>query len=196
MKFLKGVIEMLGKIFGICKDKSMVETYSKEQIDEIVANIDTVIEDGEITTEKLADGAVTADKIDEYAITNEKLGLSCVGASNIERGAIAPMHIFNGAVTHEKLDEYAVFKTGSYVGTGANQTIDVGFKPKWVILLSSDGWRFDLTENFTAFMGYDVDNKEVSSGAMQPTNITSNGFKVDTTEMKAENVQFDYIAFR
>ena len=66
------------------------------------------IEDGSVTTAKLADGAVTTDKIAYSTITYDKLADGSVLQTNIADGAVTDEKLANGSVTFDKMASTAV----------------------------------------------------------------------------------------
>lgn len=66
------------------------------------------INNSSITTEKISDGAVTTAKIAPNAITDEKMALNSVNVFAITNGAVATDKIADGAVTTDKIANGAV----------------------------------------------------------------------------------------
>ena len=72
---------------------------------EIATTDDLGVNDGEVTTRKIADYAVTADKIADGAVTADKIMAANVNGDKIADNAVWNNHIQNGAVSKTKLDE-------------------------------------------------------------------------------------------
>lgn len=68
----------------------------------------TTVEDGAVTTQKLADGAVTGAKIAQGAVSSGNLASKSVEDASIDDGAVIGRTIASGAVTEEKLSTGAV----------------------------------------------------------------------------------------
>lgn len=66
------------------------------------------IQNGAVTTPKLADGAVTAEKIQDGAVTNEKLADGAVDTRTLADEAVTNEKIQDGAVTGEKLADNTI----------------------------------------------------------------------------------------
>lgn len=82
-------------------------------IEEIEGNInpliiETSIDDGAVTTPKIADGNVTEAKIADASITTSKLGSTSVTAAKLAANAVTSTKILNGAVSSEKLADSSV----------------------------------------------------------------------------------------
>lgn len=61
------------------------------------------LEDGAVTTSKIADGAVTTSKIADDAVTTSKIGLNAVTTSEINDDAVITSKIADGAVTSAQI---------------------------------------------------------------------------------------------
>ena len=68
----------------------------------------SVIEDGAITTDKIAADAVTTDKIENNAVTAVKLAANSITAFQMAANSVTSSNLTNGAVTTTKLDNLAV----------------------------------------------------------------------------------------
>lgn len=149
---------------GIKNNKDLVEVYSKEAIDEMIASGDMVglfsIKSGHlglevVQTEHIEDGAVTAEKIGDFAIKNSHLGPEVVDEGNIVEGLLPKM--------------------GYYVGTGEDveQTINIGFKPRLVILLGGTDSNFAIVGRVTdeyiveEYMGKDTKGYGIYTDVVQ-----------------------------
>ena len=66
------------------------------------------IQNGAVTTAKLADGAVTAEKIQDGAVTNEKLADGAVDTRTLADEAVTNEKIQDGAVTGEKIADNTI----------------------------------------------------------------------------------------
>lgn len=83
-----------------------VKQYTADAIDEWLdehPEATTTVQDGAVTTAKLASGAVTTDKIAAEAVTTAKLGESAVITANLSNGAVTAVKLADGAVTRAKL---------------------------------------------------------------------------------------------
>ena len=68
----------------------------------------TNVNDGAVTTAKIADSAVTAGKLDSNAVTTQKIADSAVTADKLGSSAVTTAKINDGAVTADKLGSSAV----------------------------------------------------------------------------------------
>lgn len=82
-----------------------------------------------------------------------------------------------------------VCKTGHYTGNGQNgHIIDVGFKPRIVLILQSS------SDNYSYVMGFAIENKMVVSEAVT---LVENGFSLaNNGNVNSNNTVYNYIAFR
>lgn len=85
------------------------------------------VDDGAITTSKLADGAVTSDRLADGAVATAKIADSTVSTAKISDSAITTPKIANGAVTPAKLSRTLTSASVStnWQMTAANTTYDV-----------------------------------------------------------------------
>ena len=80
----------------------------------------SVIEDGAITTDKIAADAVTTDKIENNAVTAVKLAANSITAFQMAANSVTSSNLTNGAVTTTKLDNLAV-ETGKIANAAVTQ---------------------------------------------------------------------------
>lgn len=66
------------------------------------------INDGSVTTEKIADGAITSDKIGDGEVNTQDLSDGAVTSDKIKDGEVKTPDIADGAVTPEKLSDRVV----------------------------------------------------------------------------------------
>lgn len=71
---------------------------------EVATTDDIMVQDNEVTTQKIADYAVTASKIDDGAVTRDKIADYNVNGDKLADSSVWNNHIQNGAVSVEKLD--------------------------------------------------------------------------------------------
>ena len=210
---------MLSKIFGFAKDKSMVETYSKEQIDELLDNVDTEIADGEITTAKIADKAITTDKVADGAITTDKLGIGSVDAFKIQEYAVLTRNLMFGSVTNDRIADGAVtgnkipdgtiegkhlanntiYAMGTYTGNNydeQNITIAENIDPNFILVIgSTSGAMGIVTHNQATAQFWNVDDQAFDFFSENRDLITADGFKA-TRALNNPNENYVAIAFR
>lgn len=74
------------------------------------------LEDGAVTTQKLADRAVTDAKLADGAVTTQKLGDKAVSDDKLADSAVTTSKIDNAAVTDDKLADGAVYGSKIKVG--------------------------------------------------------------------------------
>lgn len=96
--------------FYICtQDHVSGVTFDPSKWEEIADfTLAAVIDDGSITSSKLAPGAVTADKIGSGSISNDKLASGAVSNAKLATDAVTTPKIFDGAVTTAKILDSAV----------------------------------------------------------------------------------------
>jgi hypothetical protein len=177
--------------YAIKNNKDLIETYSKEEIDEKILHGDMVgmfsINSSHfgpevVQEEHIEDGAVTENKIGDYAIKNKHLGPEVVEAGNIAEGAIC--------------------KVGTYTGAeGKTEITGLGFEPSMVIVLSSYlALQHFIFENGWNITYYDASNKIVNNDGYSSDELrTADGFKIasgvsDILNKAGET--YRYIAFR
>nr|DAF30946.1 MAG TPA: hypothetical protein [Caudoviricetes sp.] len=179
------------KTYAVCDNMCLEETMTKEQIQTAINNAS--VKDGEITTSKLANGAVTKTKIADFAVKHEHIGAAEVDWDNMFPTAVA--------------------LTGSYTGTGTEQTIDVGVNcwgnglaPQAMTIICDDNYAIgqiiadsNATTNKKAYCVihyYDDTEQKITSGAGDIV-LTEHGIKLSGfSELNKQGNTYRYIAFR
>lgn len=201
------------KVYGVCQDMCLEETMTKEQIEAAINNAG--VKDGDITTTKIADSAVTTTKINNKAVTTDKLDDKAITKTKIADGAISRAkledYVINESkivdeaistdklgyqvVTDEKLDPNAVFVEGTYTATGQSRHIDLGFKPRLVLIIApTQGLQATLTEN-GASISY-IDNETACCDG-RDTSFDETGLTIDSYDPYNKFLtDYTYIAFK
>lgn len=201
------------KVYATCENMCLEETMTKEQIEAAINNAG--VKDGGITTSKIADSAVTTTKINNKAVTTDKLDDKAITKIKIADGAISRAkledYVINESkivdraistdklgyqvVTDEKLDPNAVFVEGTYTGNGQSRHIDLGFKPRLVLIIAStQGLQATLTEN-GASVSY-INNETVCCEG-RDTSFDETGLTIDSYDPYNKVLtDYTYIAFK
>lgn len=162
---------------------------------------------GSVTQFKIADGAVVEEKLGDYSVTTNKLANNAVNTNKIADKAVTSEKIGTGevkmtnigkdAVTNFQLSSDAVFTIGSYTGNSASGHIDIGFKPRVVLILAhTDGLQAMLTENGASVSYVDSNDKACCDGTdtaiFDETGVALNAY----VAFNKSQVDYTYIAFR
>ena len=96
-----------------------------------------VMQDGSITTAKLASSAVSTAKVADGAVTTDKLAGSAVTAGKLASNAVETAKINDGAVTEAKIAAAAV--TNAKLGAGAVKTANLAAEDDLLVPLNKGG---------------------------------------------------------
>ena len=125
--------------------------------------------------------------------TDAQLDLTAFGAYNSFTSSVFPVTRQSAATAHNNNNniDYIAYcfhsvsgysKVGSYTGTGGNQTIYVGFEPRFVLIKrvtggSLNGWVLSDSERGAGINLFaNTSGAEVNETAYGPTSFTSSGF--------------------
>lgn len=180
--------------YAVQDDKSLVETYSKEEIDK-------KIQDGSLIGEKVIKSA----SIFPLAVKNEHLAEGSVALDNMQDGSVNTSKLVDKSVTFEKLSEDAVKVTGTYTGDGRLLHISLGFTPSYLKIMTAVSerdhqlciWVDVMNGMETGYFFEEVDGEENSypiwSGSSKT--IEDGGFGV-MNDLNMEGIIYSFIAFR
>lgn len=158
---------MSNTILGFDKDKKIIETYSKNQVDNIISNLDLGIENGTVTTAKIANEAITTEKL------------------------------ANGSVEYSKIAHEAVYSTGIYIGNGAEKTIELGFCPSAMTIIGDNNYIIvHMIGGHYVSHYYDDTEQKIVSGSGDLTR-SSTGITIDDFGgFNVQGETYSYIAYR
>lgn len=86
----------------------------------------TLIENGAVTSDKVAANAITAGKINANAVTTAKIAAGAVNAAKIAAGAIIAEKIGANQITGEHIAANSITANDAVFATGAIQNADIG----------------------------------------------------------------------
>lgn len=111
MKLKKHKIQIRDPITGEFVEIEMLGNLIKDDVKEWLdehPEATSSVEDGSVSSDKLASSAVTSEKISNSAVTTEKINNLAVTAAKIGNSAVTADKIGNSAVTTDKINDSAV----------------------------------------------------------------------------------------
>ena len=111
------------------------------------------LEDGDVTTQKLADRAVTDAKLADGAVTTSKIGNAAVTDDKLADSAVTTSKIDNAAVTDDKLADGAVY--GSKIKVGGMRS-DASERWSPTVIMSKSGKVTIIDKYLYYFPGLDA----------------------------------------
>lgn len=88
------------------------DTFEADKWEEIADfTLQNTLNDGDVTSAKIADGAITTDKLDDVAVTTAKIADNAVNEDKILAGAVSTAKVADNAITVDKVAS-SVWSTG------------------------------------------------------------------------------------
>lgn len=199
-------------------EKEFEEIYSKDEIDEKLKTAG--VDDGSVTTEKLANQSVTSAKLGYSSVSTNHLQNEAVTIDKLGNLSVSSDKIFPNAILASHLATDAIFEVKNYIGDGStdDRTINCGFRPRLVLVralawgadglgedadgdiihvvfaisFSTQAEEYEPAIEFTS--AKDTLDKFAMKSNIQPK-IVDNGFEVNY-ELNVAGVQYEYIVFR